>query len=123
MMKARQYNRRILDGETVATFIPFRKSNGIDRNQLKYFGSGLSGIEKNDALNQLNGLLDTFTDAKEYGSILNVEPCDWALLRRFVGTSENEGQIELGSLGLEETKERLKLLIDIGQVMAQKYDV
>lgn len=123
MMKARQYNRRILDGETGCHVYSIQESNGIDRNQLKYFGAGLSDIEKNDALNQLNGLLDTLADAKEYGSILNVEPCDWELLRRFVCTSENEGQIELGSLGLEETKERLKLLIDIGQVMAQKYDV
>ncbi len=33
---------------------------------------------------QLEGLLDTLTDAKEYGSILNVESYNWDLLRRFV---------------------------------------
>lgn len=123
MMKARKYNRRILDGEAVCHVYSIQESNGVNRNQLKYFGADLNELEKNDALNQMNGLLDTFIDAKEYGSILKVENYDWNLLRRFSEKTSANGQMSLDSIGLEATKEQLQLLIDIGQMMAQKYDV
>jgi hypothetical protein len=60
MMKARQYNRRILDGETDCHVYAIQESNGINRNHLKYLGAGLSDLECHNAQNQLNGLLDTF---------------------------------------------------------------
>lgn len=123
MMKARQYNRRILNGETVCHIYSIQESNTVNRSQLKYFGAGLNDFERNDAMNQITGLLDTFVDAKEYGSILNVDACNWDLLRRFAAEINDEGQMSLDSIGLEDTKEQLRLLIEIGQVMAQKYDV
>ena len=123
MMKARQYNRRILNGETVCHVYSIQESNTVNRAQLKYFGAGLNDLERNDAINQITGLLDTFVDAKEYGSILNVDACNWDLLRRFVAETDDSGQMSLDSIGLEDTKEQLRLLIEIGQVMAQKYDV
>ena len=73
MMKARQYNRRILNGENSCHVYAIQESNSINRAHLKYFGAGMDDIEKNAAKMQLEGLLDTLTDAKEYGSILNVE--------------------------------------------------
>lgn len=123
LMKARQYNRRILNGKTDCHVYAIQESNGVNRNQLKYFGAGMSDLERHDAQNQLNGLLDTFIDAKEYGSILSVEPCNWDLLRRFAAQSREDGQLSLDSMGLEATKEQIMQLIDIGQAMVQKYDV
>ena len=123
MMKARQYNRRILSAETVCHVYSIQESNHINRNQLAYFGVGFSDEEKNDALNQIGGLLDTFKDAKEYGSILHVEDYDWELLRRFVENVDVEGQMTFDTVGLEQTKEKLRMLIDIGEVMARKYEV
>ena len=84
MMKARQYNRRILSAETKCHVYAIQDSNDINRNQLKYFGSGLSEMEKNTARLQIQGLLDTFTDAKEYGSIICVENYNWQLLLNFI---------------------------------------
>ena len=55
------------------TSYAIQESNSINRAHLKYFGAGMDDIEKNAAKMQLEGLLDTLTDAKEYGSILNVE--------------------------------------------------
>lgn len=123
MMKARQYNHRILNDEIDGHVYSIQASNNINRNQLKYFGTGLSDLEKHDAMNQTNGLLDTFMDAKEYGSILNVETYKWDLLRHFISVNFEDGQMSLDSIGLDAAKEQLQLLIDIGQVMAQKYDV
>ena len=121
MMKARQYNRRILNGENSCHVYAIQESNSINRAHLKYFGAGMDDIEKNDAKMQLEGLLDTLTDAKEYGSILNVEGYNWDLLRRFVAAEDTDGQISMDSVGVEDTAEQLNRLIDIGKTMARKY--
>ena len=121
MMKARQYNRRILNGENTCHVHAIQESNPINRAHLKFFGAGLSDLEKNTAKMQLEGLLDILTDAKEYGSILNVPEYNWALLRRFVGGIDDEVQISLESAGVEQTAEELQKLIDLGETMARKY--
>ena len=121
MMKARQYNRRILNGENTCHVYAIQESNSINRAHLKYFGAGMDDIEKNAAKMQMEGLLDTLTDAKEYGSILNVESCNWDLLRRFVAAEDTDGQISMDSVGVEDTAEQLNQLIDIGETMARKY--
>ena len=121
MMKARQYNRRILNGENTCHVYAIQESNSVNRAHLKYFGAGMDDIEKNAAKMQLEGLLDTLTDAKEYGSILNVESYNWDLLRRFVAAEDTDGQISMDSVGVEDTAEQLNRLIDIGETMARKY--
>ena len=121
MMKARQYNRRILNGENTCHVYSIQESNNVNRDHLKYFGAGLSDLEKNLAKMQIEGLLDTLIDAKEYGSILEVEDYNWELLRRFVTDLDVAGQISMDSFGIEDTVEQLLKLIDIGETMAQKY--
>lgn len=121
MMKARQYNRRILNGENTCHVYAIQESNPINRAHLKFFGAGLSDLEKNTAKMQLESLLDILTDAKEYGSILNVPEYNWALLRRFVDGIDDEVQISLESAGVEQTAEELQKLIDLGETMARKY--
>lgn len=121
MMKARQYNRRILNGENTCHVYAIQESNPINRAHLKFFGAGLSDLEKNTAKMQLESLLDILTDAKEYGSILNVPEYNWALLRRFVDDIDDEVQISLESAGVEQTAEELQNLIDLGETMARKY--
>ncbi|SDH83996.1 Eco57I restriction-modification methylase [Pseudobutyrivibrio sp. 49] len=123
MMKARQYNRRILSADTPCHVYSIQDSNSINRNQLKYFGADLNEIEKNDAMNQVTRLLDTFRDAKEYGSILDVEKYDWELLRRFAVKNSVEGQISLDTIGIDETQDRLQEIIAIGEKMERKYEV
>lgn len=121
LMKARQYNRLILKNHVKPHVYSIQESNTVNRGQIKFFGVDMSEAEKKTAARQLTGLLDTFKDAKEYGSILNVEPCDWDLLRRFV---ENDaGQYEFEALGIDKTQAKIMPLLEIGEAMAQKYHV
>lgn len=122
LMKARQYDRRILTRGIEPNVYAVQESNGINRGQLKYFGTGLTDTEKNAAVSQMEGLLNTLNDAKEYGSLLNVEDYDWELLEKFVENTDTESQISFETYGLDETAEQLKQLIKIGKVMAQKYE-
>lgn len=123
LMKARQYDRRILTRGIEPNVYAVQEGNGISRGQLKYFGAGLTDTEKNVAVSQMEGLLNTLNDAKEYGSLLNIEDYDWELLEKFVENTDTESQISFDTFGLDETAEQLKQLIKIGKVMAQKYEI
>ena len=118
MMKARQYNRRILNGENTCHVYAIQESNSINRAHLKFFGAGLSDLEKNTAKMQLEGLLDTLTDAKEYGSILTVTPQDWsALYARFAEIKEDI------HISREAALRGLLPLVQAAEALAHKYDV
>lgn len=121
MMKARQYNRRILNGEYKPNIYSIKESNGINREHLNYLGSGCSEDERNKALEQIVILLDTFKDAKEYGSILIVEEFDAELLEKFISQSEPDGQISMHTVGIEETIQELRQIIAVGKVLSDKY--
>ena len=63
MMKGRGYNRRFLrgrDGKPEPKVYAIVESNEINRNHLQFFGVHLSEKERNLAVMQIEGLLDTF---------------------------------------------------------------
>ena len=121
MMKARQYDRRFFTREVQPHVYAIQESNGIHRDHLHYLGRGMSDIERNNAVNQMNALLDVFIDAKEYGSILQPGEYDWALLSRFVADTTPEQQVTFDESGVEATQAQLRLMIAQGQALAQKY--
>lgn len=123
MMKARQYNRRILNGEYRSNFYSIKESNDINRSQLQYFGAGLNDLEKETAIIQMTEILDAFKDAKEYGSIITVDQYDWNLLDYYVTHIEVFDQMSIFTMGLDDMAEVLKQLITQGKVLAQKYHV
>ena len=125
MMKGRGYNRRFLrgrDGKPEPKVYAIEESNEINRNHLQFFGTHLSEMERNLAVMQITKLLDVFKDAKEYGSILNVDDYDWNVLNNFVDDLGMNGQISFESMGSEETQKQLKKLIGAAENLGQKYD-
>ena len=125
MMKGRGYNRRFLrgrDGKPEPKVYAIAESNGINRKHLQLFGAHLNEAERNLAVMQIERLLDTFKDAREYGSILNVDACDWDVLEKFVDDLDTDGQISLESVGSEETQESLRKLVRVAKNLGQKYD-
>ena len=123
MIKGRQHDRRFFSRGIKPQVYAIEESNDINRNQLTYFGADLSDMEKNMATMQITELLDTFTDAKEYGSILNVNQYDWDLLQRYVESVSTAGQLSFDAIGIEDTQAKLLYLLEIAKTMAQKYHV
>ncbi len=124
MMKGRGYNRRFLrgrDGKLEPKVYVIVESNEINRNHLQFFGTHLSEIERNLAVMQIEELLNIFKDAREYGSILNVDSCDWNVLERFADDLDTTGQISFESVGSEETQENLRKLLRVAKNLGQKY--
>lgn len=123
MIKGRQHDRRFFSRGIKPQVYAIEESNDINRSQLTYFGADLSDMEKNLAAMQMSELLDTFTDAKEYGSILNVNQYDWDLLQRYVESVSTAGQLSFDAIGIEETQTKLLYLLEIAETMARKYQV
>lgn len=126
MMKGRGYNRRFLNNRDGATPEPkvyaFEESNEINRGHLKYFGFSMNTKDREKAEQQVRYLLDTFVDAREYGSILNVEECDWELIQCFINDLQVGGQFTLDSVGSDETQNQLEKLVKVAENMGKKYD-
>lgn len=125
MMKARQYDRRLLTRGIQPHIYAFAESNTITTAPLHDMGITLSRDEYDTAVKQVLRLLDELRDAKEYGSILPVTPCDWDLLRRFAvpRTEDEGGQQLLGIHGEQIAAPLLQRLINIGEALSQQYDV
>ena len=125
MMKARQYDRRLLTRGIQPHIYAFAESNTITTAPLHDMGITLSQDEYDTAVKQVLRLLDELRDAKEYGSILTVTPCDWDLLRRFAvpRTEDEGGQQLLGIHGEQIAAPLLQRLINIGETLSQQYNV
>ena len=121
MMKARQYNRRILNGETDCHVYAIIESNWIGGAYQYEMGNFLMSKEHQETLNYL---LDAFKDAKEYGSILQLEDRDYAgLMEAWKYTaSQTTGNFNL-TLWYDAVEKAIPPLIEQAIVLSQKYDV
>lgn len=124
LMKARQYHKFILKKQPQCHIYAIAESNGINMKHLAYFGAQLDELAKPVALNQMQELIATLHDAKEYGSIISVAEYDWELLHQFAAEFDISGEMNLfDSFGIEATQQRLQELVAVGEVLAQKYEV
>ena len=113
MMKARQYDRRLLTRGIQPNIYSIRESNGIQARTIEYF-------HKNDPKLKadIESIVTEMRDAKEYGSILNITPVDFAgLYARFDEIREDINMMQMSALS------ELLPLVKCAEVLAQKYDV
>ena len=113
MMKARQYDRRLLTRGIQPNIYSIRESNGIQAMTIEYF-------HKNDPKLKadIERIVTEMRDAKEYGSILNITPVDFAgLYARFDEIREDINMMQLSAL------DELLPLVECAELLAQKYDV
>lgn len=124
MMKARQYHKFVLKKQVQCNIHPIVDSNGINVEQLRYFGVQLDDFSKNAAITQMQGLIAQMYDAKEYGSIITVDDYDWELLHQFVEEFDACSGFDLfNANGIVETQQRFKEIVGVGEVLAKKYEV
>lgn len=122
MMKGRQYDDRFLERNYQPHVHAIVESNGIDRELLTYFGVEMDEFSRENANNQLNGLLDAMQDACEYGSIITVPEYDFTLLKEYVAEFDPDRNL-FASTDLGPLQEKLQELIAVGEILAQKYEV
>ncbi|HEY5556277.1 BREX-1 system adenine-specific DNA-methyltransferase PglX [Acetobacterium sp.] len=119
LMKARKYNRRILTMGIQINLCGILESNTIKPEISDFLAQGDKSLQKD-----VKTLLDVFIDAKEYGSILDVQPLDFASLNNRI--KEIEVMVYDNIMDLihrDDVINQFALLLKQAEIMAQKYDV
>ena len=113
MMKARQYDRRLLTRGIQPNIYSICESNGISAMTIEYF-------HKNDPKLKadIESIITEMRDAKEYGSILNITPVGFAgLYARFDEIRSDINMMQMAAL------DELLPLVKCAELLAQKYNV
>ncbi|MCF2556006.1 BREX-1 system adenine-specific DNA-methyltransferase PglX [Fournierella massiliensis] len=117
MMKARQYNRRIFNEHIMPNLMAVKNTGTISKYALKRLGEHEKLAKR---------LMDDFTDAEEYGSILDIHYSAEALdalqekidsINEFEDIPDLLAQMECG-----ECKSVITPLVRQARIMGQKYD-
>ena len=119
MMKARKYNRRIINADTRLHILAMQDSTSISDELIKYVSKHDSSIR--DDLNEIRLL---FNNAKEYGSIITVPKIDFGALYARVEEVTSVYADNLMEMALQrEANELLRPLIQQAEILSGKYDV
>ncbi len=119
MMKARSYNRRFLTLGIEPDLCAIQESNGIQYDE--DMGDALLGEEHKETLQYL---LHTFIDAKEYGSMLDVEKRDYdGFLKAWELAGEQTAEHVIMLLWYNECNEIVPVLAKQANILSQKYDI
>ena len=122
IMKARSYSRRLfrdMERNPIELNVcSIQESNGLTKEDIEYFADGDEELKRD-----VEYLAEVFTDAKEYGSILEVKKVDFEKIEnRLV-----EIQDDIVDLFMKDNRIRIinkmpKLIIQ-GNIMLNKYDI
>ena len=120
MMKACQYDKRFLkrkdeDGKFKVPqprVYAIQESNDVDSHVLEYFCNGNAELKE-----VIETIMEEMYNAKEYGSIITITRQNWdAIYARFDEIKEDISIYKEGTL-------ELLLLVQVAQMLAQKYHV
>ncbi|MCB6925864.1 BREX-1 system adenine-specific DNA-methyltransferase PglX [Enterocloster bolteae] len=113
MMKARQYDRRFFSRGIQPHIYAIQESNYVDSYTLEYFCNGDAKLKA-----AMDSIIKEMHNAKEYGSILNIAPVDFAILHSRFREVENDIHISR-----DVVLNNLLPLVHIAELIVQKYDV
>lgn len=119
MMRARGKNRRIFRDKLDLNICSIQESNDIPKEAVDYFAGGDENLKKD-----FQYLINVFHDAKEYGSILDVQPVDFAALEKRLEEIREQGVGDLFTAAYRKAVlEKVPALIKQARIMSEKYDV
>ena len=120
MMRARKYNRRILNENITPNLCAIQESDGLIS-----FEQGAGQLRLDELYKETaNYLIAAFKNAKEYGSILDIEKRDYDGLHEYIEKLKTEGAEDLfTSIWLNNISAVIPYLIRQANIMVQKYDI
>lgn len=115
MMKARSYDRKILTRNIKPNVYSIKESNFLVDSWQK-----ISDDEKFREIFQT--VVDTFIDAKEYGSILNVSDADYDYALSVIDDFEQSVPVDFEAQILRGKTDDIRALVNQAKLLSQKYD-
>ena len=130
MMKGRQYDRRFFERDIEPKVYAIQESNGISEISLEKAINASCNAEPtrhaelvSASLSTAKYIIQTFKDAKEYGSIIDVEKRDYDSLKNNLTAWKENHEATFENVLVESDVDDLLPLIEIARVMSEKYDV
>jgi len=114
MMKARQYSRRIFNEAVKPNVFVIEDNSVLTADAIDYIANGNQKIKSD-----LKSISDDLYNAKEYGSIIDVNPVDFDGIYRRIDEMK-QGDLDIFSAYIPE---QVTPIIRQAEVMAQKYEV
>lgn len=121
MMKARSYSRRLfrrvdIDNPIKINVCSIQESNGITKEDIEYFANGNEELEKD-----IEYLVEVFTDAKEYGSILEVNAVDFERIENRLAEIEEDITNLLNRENRDRILDKIPAIVKQCKVMSKNY--
>ncbi len=117
LMKARYYNKRILNRKLKLNLCSIQESNNIDEGLIDFVGGDDFELEKD-----LYYIKSTFKDAKEYGSIINVKYLDFERIYAKLDEIKDKKFFDISSLQYKGNLDELRNLVHQAEILSLKYD-
>ncbi len=117
MMKGRQYDRRFFERNIEPNVYAIHESNGISEISINKV------VSESAETSVAKYLINTFHDAKEYGSVIDVESKDYDALKKTLVAWKQNHDATLENVLVESDVDDLIPLCQIAKVMSAKYDV
>ncbi|MDM0852354.1 BREX-1 system adenine-specific DNA-methyltransferase PglX [Clostridium perfringens] len=121
IMKARHYNRRLFREiqreELDLNLCSIQESNGIEKEAIEYFSNGNKELQED-----VEYLVKVFTDAKEYGSILEVEKVNFEAIKERLKEITDDNNLMFGDYR-KMLLEKLPTLVKQAEIISRKYEV
>ena len=121
IMKARGYNRRLFREiereELELNICSIQESNGITKEAIEYFSNGNQQLKKD-----IEYLVNVFTDAKEYGSLLKVEVINSKVILNRMNEIKEDSNLLFGDYK-KLFLSTIPLLLKQYNIMSRKYEV
>lgn len=123
MMKARQYDRRLFSRDLRPQVCAIEESNGLTKwSDMRGQVEAEQMTLEEQFVNLADELIDTFRDAKNYGSLLQVAPANYDGLLDYMQQLLDEGCNNLFLSGwLQEVAERMPRLVRQAKLLSRKY--
>lgn len=115
MMKARSYNRKIFKENISPLVYSIKESNNLSKGVVDYINTNLSS--------EFNYIIDLFKNSKEYGSLINVNKCDFDGLINEINETIESNSSNLSIMSYIEELSLIKDLIIQGKILYNKYDI
>ncbi len=117
MMKARQYDSDVFSKKIKNNIHAIISTFDLDHNLLKGYGNRMGPIDRITAETDLIYILNTFKDAKMYGSLIDVHECNWHLIDAFL----IDRRIDLFNTPM--SNQQLLEVVEVAKILSRRYDV
>ncbi len=117
MMKARQYNHKVLDLKLKANLYSIPDSCNITDDILDEYNTNFNNKDTIDAYNALKYLLFQFRNGKNIGSLLKFKSLDYSAINAFL-----KGHT-INLFSFENTHDTLKKIVNVAEILSKKFSV